>query len=353
MKKRAAAIGIMAIIIAVPDQVAFADKYPNGKVNVFNWGEYIDEELIDEFEEEYGIEVIYDTFDTNEAMYPKVEADPSMYDVICPSDYMIEKMIKNDVIQEIDWDLITNKENIGKEYLEGCEGFDPGNKYCVPYTVGTVGILYNKELVDDDAVIDSWDVLWDETYKNNIIMQDSIRDAFMISLKRLGYSCNTTDEDELEEAMVQLRLQSKLNKAYAIDEVRDKMINGAAAIGVIYSGEYLYCLEENENLVFVVPKEGTNIWYDGWVITKGSKNVENAHKWIDFLCTQDAAYRNFEYIWYGTPNVAAQELIDDDILAIEGVFPSGDVIENGEVYHYLGEDSDDMYYELWKKVKLG
>ena len=210
-------------------------------------------------------------------------------------------MIQNDVLQEIDWDQITNKENIGEVYLKSCEGFDPGNKYCVPYTFGTVGILYNKELVDEDAVIDSWDVLWDETYKNDIIMQDSVRDAFMISLKRLGYSCNTTDEDELNEAMEELKIQSKLNKAYTIDEVRDKMINGAAAIGVIYSGEYLYCQEENEDLEYVIPKEGTNIWYDGWVITKGSENVENAHKWIDFLCSQEAAYDNFEYIYYGTP----------------------------------------------------
>ena len=156
-----------------------ADKYPNGQVKVFNWGEYIDEDLIDEFEDEYGIEVIYDTFDTNEAMYPRVEADPSLYDVICPSDYMIEKMIQNDVLQEIDWDQITNKENIGEVYLKSCEGFDPGNKYCVPYTFGTVGILYNKELVDEDAVIDSWDVLWDETYKNDIIMQEMcIRDRY-------------------------------------------------------------------------------------------------------------------------------------------------------------------------------
>lgn len=182
-------------------------------------------------------------------------------------------------------------------------------------------------------------------------MQDSVRDAFMISLKRLGYSCNTTDEDELNEAMEELKIQSKLNKAYTIDEVRDKMINGAAAIGVIYSGEYLYCQEENEDLEYVIPKEGTNIWYDGWVITKGSENVENAHKWIDFLCSQEAAYDNFEYIYYGTPNIAAQELIDEDIINNPGVFPDEETIEKCEVYNYLGKEAEDMYYELWKKVK--
>ena len=260
MRKRAWAAASVVVMLstAFSTQAVFADKYPNGKVKVFNWGEYIDEDLIGEFEDEYGIEVIYDTFDTNESMYPRVEADPSLYDVICPSEYMVEKMIENDVVQEIDWDQISNKDNIGSTYFKSCESFDPGNKYFVPYTFGTVGILYNKSMVPEDAVIDSWDVLWDETYKNNIIMQDSVRDAFMISLKRLGYSCNTTDKDELNEAMEQLMIQYKLNKAYAIDEVRDKMINGAAAIGVIYSGEYLYCQEENEDLEYVVPKEGTN-----------------------------------------------------------------------------------------------
>ena len=353
MKKRGIAAviaGITAASLFTP-VTALADKYPNGEVKVYNWGEYIDEDLIDEFEEEYGIDVIYDTFDTNEAMYPKIEADPSMYDVVCPSDYMIEKMIQNGLVQEIDWDQISNAENIGEQYLKSCEGFDPGNKYAVPYTFGTVGILYNAELVDEDAVIDSWDVLWDETYKNQIIMQDSVRDAFMVSLARLGYSINSTDEDELTEAMEELKIQSKLNKAYAIDEVRDKMINGAAAIGVIYSGEYLYCKEENEDLVYVLPKEGSNIWYDAWVITSGSENVENAHKWIDFLCTADAAYRNFEYIYYGTPNIAAQELIDEDIVNDPATFPDEETIEKCEVYRYLGEDIEDFTYELWKQVK--
>ena len=322
----------------------------NGQVIVYNWGEYIDPDTITMFEEETGIKVVYDEFETNEIMYPKVETGASEYDVICPSDYMISKMIESDLLSELNFDNMPNaKANIGEQYWEQSKGFDPENKYSVPYCWGTVGILYNKTMVEEP--VDSWSILWNPKYKDNILMQDSVRDAFMISLKRLGYSCNTTDEDELNEAMEELKIQSKLNKAYTIDEVRDKMINGAAAIGVIYSGEYLYCQEENEDLEYVIPKEGTNIWYDGWVITKGSENVENAHKWIDFLCSQEAAYDNFEYIYYGTPNIAAQELIDEDIINNPGVFPDEETIEKCEVYNYLGEEAEDMYYELWKKVK--
>ncbi len=339
------------VIVCVSGWMMSQNPFPNGEVRVFNWGEYIDEELITEFEERYGIEVVYDTYDTNEAMYPKVMADPSMYDVVCPSEYMIEKMMENNLLQEINWDLIPHAENIGEMYMESCTSFDPDNKYCVPYTFGTVGILYNTTMIEEGDVIDSWDVLWDESYANNMIMQDSVRDAFMISLKRLGYSLNSTDVEELEAAKKELQIQSKLNKAYAVDEVRDKMINGAAALGVIYSGEYLYCKDENPDLAYVVPKEGSNIWYDAWVITSKARNVENAHKWLDFLCEADVALKNFEYIYYGTPNVAAQEMIDEEILNDKGAFPDAELIDRCEVYLYLGAEAEDLYYELWKEVK--
>ena len=354
MKRRvwAAASAAMMATTAFGAQAVLADKYPNGQVKVFNWGEYIDEDLIDEFEDEYGIEVIYDTFDTNEAMYPRVEADPSLYDVICPSDYMIEKMIQNDVLQEIDWDQITNKENIGEVYLKSCEGFDPGNKYCVPYTFGTVGILYNKELVDEDAVIDSWDVLWDETYKNDIIMQDSVRDAFGATLKYLGYSLNSTDLDELNEAKNLLIEQKPLVQAYVIDQVRDKMIGNEAALGVIYSGEAIYTQKENPNLEYVIPKEGSNIWIDSWVIPKNAEHKENAEKFINFLCRPDIALKNFEYITYSTPNEAARELIEDEsIRNSEIAFPDLSRYDNLETFQYLGTEADQVYGDLWNKVK--
>lgn len=326
-----------------------AASYPNGVVKVFNWGEYIDESVIQQFEDEYGIQVIYDTFTTNEEMYPKIAANPSLYDVICPSDYMIEKMIQNDLLKEIDWEQVPNMKNMNDLCMERVEDFDPGNRYTVPYTWGTVGILYNKKMVT--TPIDSWDVLWDETYANNIIMQDSVRDAFMVALKKLGYSCNSTDAQELNEAMELLKQQKPLVKAYAIDEVRDKMINDSAALGVIYSGEYLYCHEENEDLVYVVPEEGSNLWFDGWVITKEAQNLENAYKWLDFLCRAEIAYANFEYITYATPNEAAKAMIDPEYLNDPGVFATEERMEKCEIYKYLGTEMEDMYYELWKQVK--
>lgn len=326
-----------------------AASYPNGIVKVFNWGEYIDESLIQQFEREYGIQVIYDTFTTNEEMYPKIAANPSLYDVICPSDYMIEKMIQNGLLQKIDWTKVPNIKNMDQLCMERVQDFDPGNQYTVPYTWGTVGILYNKKMVT--TPIDSWSVLWDETYANNMIMQDSVRDAFMVALKLLGYSCNSTDENELQEAMQLLKEQKPLVKAYAIDEVRDKMINDSAALGVIYSGEYLYCHEENEDLAYVVPKEGSNLWFDGWVITSEAQNVENAHKWLDFLCRAESAYANFEYITYATPNEAAKEMIDPEYLNDPGVFATEERMDKCEIYKYLGMEMEDMYYELWKQVK--
>lgn len=321
----------------------------NGQVIVYNWGEYIDPEIIDLFEEETGIDVIYEEFETNEIMYPKIQSGAIAYDVVCPSDYMIQRMIENDLLAEINYDHIPNLKYIGDNYMKMSRQFDPENKYSVPYLWGTVGILYNKKMVDEP--VDSWGILWDKKYEDSILMQDSVRDAFAVALKYLGYSLNSTDLDELEAAKNLLIEQKPLVQAYVIDQVRDKMIGGEAALGVIYSGEALYCQQENPDLDYVIPKEGTNIWYDGWVITKGSENVENAHKWIDFLCSQEAAYDNFEYIYYGTPNIAAQELIDEDIVNNPGVFPDKETIEKCEVYNYLGKEAEDMYYELWKKVK--
>ena len=218
----------------------------NGEVVVYNWGEYIDPDTLDQFEEETGIHVVYDEFETNEIMYPKVESGTSNYDVVCPSDYMIQKMIENDLLAEINFDNIPNVKNIGKQYFEQSKGFDPENKYSIPYCFGTVGILYNKTMVDEP--IDSWDVLWDEKYADNILMQDSVRDAFMVALKRLGYSMNTTDEAQVKEATQTLIDQKPLVQAYVIDQVRDKMIGNEAAIGVIYSGEAIYTQRENPDL---------------------------------------------------------------------------------------------------------
>ncbi len=328
-----------------------ANKYPNGKVYVYNWGEYIDPETLDMFEKETGIQVIYDEFDTNETMYPKVEAGASNYDVVCPSDYMIQKMIDNDLLQELNWDNIPNaKANIGAQYYEQSEAFDPGNRYAVPYCWGTVGILYNKTMVDEPVT--SWSILWDEKYADSILMQDSVRDLFMVGLKSLGYSMNSTDEKELNEAKDLLIQQKPLVQAYVIDQVRDKMIGNEAALGVIYSGEAIFTQRENPDLEYVIPKEGTNVWIDSWVIPKNAENVENAEKFIDFMCRGDIALLNFDYITYSTPNTAAQALIeDDDIRNSKIAFPDLSQYDGLETFSYLGDDADTLYNDLWKEIK--
>lgn len=322
-------------------------------LRVYNWGEYIDEDVIAAFEKETGIDVIYDTFSTNEEMYPKIESDSSLYDVICPSEYMVEKMMRNGLLQPVDKSRLENYGNLNKQLLGILDKYiDPGNQYMVPYCWGTIGILYNTTLVDEE--ITSWNILWDEKYSGSILMQDSVRDAFMIAQEIKGYSVNTTDRAELEECAEMLKAQYPLVKAYVIDEVRDKMIAGDTALGVIYSGEYLYCTDEEEgntDLAFVVPEEGTNVWYDGWVITKNAKNVDAAHKWIDYMLRADVAAKNFDFITYPTPNDAAKAYIDEEILNDPAVFPKDEDIARYEMYQYLGEEAEDLYYELWKTVK--
>nr|WP_296085763.1 extracellular solute-binding protein [uncultured Blautia sp.] len=317
---------------------------------VYNWGEYIDPDVLTMFEEETGIHVVYEEFETNEILYPKISSGAIAYDVVCPSDYMIQRMIENDLLSEINFDNIPNLKNIGKQYLEQSRQFDPENKYSVPYCWGTVGILYNKTMVDEP--VDSWSILWNPKYKDNILMQDSVRDAFGATLKYLGYSLNSTDLDELNEAKNLLIEQKPLVQAYVIDQVRDKMIGNEAALGVIYSGEAIYTQKENPNLEYVIPKEGSNIWIDSWVIPKNAENKENAEKFINFLCRPDIALKNFEYITYSTPNEAARELIEDEsIRNSEIAFPDLSRYDNLETFQYLGTEADQIYGDLWNKVK--
>ena len=320
------------------------------KVVVYNWGEYLDPEILTMFEEETGIDVVYEEFETNEILYPKISSGAIAYDVICPSDYMIQRMIKNDLLAEINFDNIPNIKNIGKEYMDQSRQFDPENKYSVPYCWGTVGILYNKTMVDEPVT--SWSILWDEKYKDNILMQDSVRDAFGVTLKYLGYSLNSTDLDELTKARDLLIKQKPLVQAYVIDQVRDKMIGNEAAIGVIYSGEAIYTQKENPDLEYVVPEEGSNIWIDSWVIPKNAENKENGEKFINFLCRPDIALKNFEYITYSTPNTEARKMIEDEsIRNSEIAFPDLSKYDNLETFQYLGTEADQTYGELWNQVK--
>ena len=330
-----------------------------GELYVYNWGEYIDEDVISQFEEETGITVVYDLFETNEEMYPVIEAGAVNYDVVCPSDYMIQKMRENDLLAELNFDNIPNIAQIDPAYMEMSQAFDPENKYSVPYCWGTVGILYNTRLLDELGVPapTKWADLWDERLSGEILMQDSVRDAFMVALKKDGYSMNSESKDELEQAKQELIEQKPLVQAYVIDQVRDKMIGGEAAVGVIYSGEMLYIQDEvaslglDYDLEYVIPEEGTNLWLDSWVIPKNAKNKENAEKWIDFMCRPEIAKANFEYITYPTPNKGAFELLDEDMQNNKAVFPDIDSLKDSEVYQYLGDDTDAIYNELWKEVK--
>lgn len=350
MKKYIAMLLCAALLAALGTGCGSQNDTPNGEVYVFNWGEYIDRETLDLFEKETGIKVIYDEFETNEEMYPKVQAGAVQFDVICPSDYMIQKMVDNDMLAELDWDNLPNaKANIGQSYYEQSQAFDPGNKYAVPYCWGTVGILYNKTMVEDPVT--SWSILWDEKYADNILMQSSVRDLFMVSLKLNGFSANSVDEAQLQIAKQSLIDQKPLVQAYVIDQVRDKMIGGEAALGVIYSGEAIYTQRENPDLEYVIPEEGTNIWIDSWVIPKNAPNKENAEKFIDFMCRGDIALMNFEYITYSTPNTAAQALIeDDDIRNSRIAFPDLDQYKGLETFSYLGEEADELYNNLYKEI---
>ena len=340
------------------EQEGQTDAQGDNVVMVYNAGEYIDPEVPKLFEEETGIKVIYDTFETNEEMYPVIQAGGVVYDAVCPSDYMIEKMMQNHLLQEVDFNNVPNIKEIGKDYMKMCEQFDPGNKYVVPYTTGTVGILYNKKMLDDLGVPypTKWADLWNPKLKGEILMQDSVRDAFMVALKKEGHSMNTVSDAELDEALQDLIKQKPLVQAYVVDQVRDKMIGEEAAVGVIYSGEILYVQGELEGtdveIDYAIPEEGTNVWFDGWVIPWNAKHKENAEKWMNFLCRPDIAAKNFEYITYPTPNVGALALLDKSYTENKAVFPDmKEVLKKGEVYTYLGEENEAKYNNRWKILK--
>jgi spermidine/putrescine transport system substrate-binding protein len=336
---------------------AAAKSSADNTLYVYNWGEYIGEDVVAKFEKETGIKVVYDTFETNEEMYPIIEAGAVKYDVVCPSDYIIEKMIKNNLLQPIDFNNVPNIKNIDRKYLDKSKAFDPENKYSVPYCWGTVGIIYNTSMVDPADAPTSWNDLWNEKYKGNILMQDSVRDAFMVGEKLLGYNVNTTDKTELEKVRDLLIKQKPLVQAYVVDQVRDKMIGGEAAMAVIYSGEMLYIQNEVKDsgadyeLKYVIPKEGSNVWFDNWVIPKNAQHKANAEKWIDFMCRADIAKDNFDYITYPTPNKAAFDLLDKDLQENKAVFPDDDMLAKCDVYKYLGDEGDELYDSLWKQLK--
>ncbi|MFV0441084.1 MAG: PotD/PotF family extracellular solute-binding protein [Lachnospirales bacterium] len=310
---------------------------------IYNWGDYIEEDLIDKFEDETGISVVYETFASNEAMYQKINAGGSSYDLLIPSDYMIEKMINEDLLQKLDYSLIPNYEYIMPE-LKNME-FDENSEYTVPYMWGTVGIAYNKALVETPT---SWSVMFDEANSGNIFMYDSSRDMIMVALKYLGYSLNTTDENELNEAKELLLNQKPLVQAYLDDSVKDKMIGEEGTYAVVYSGDAVYMNGENENIGYVVPEEGSNVWVDSIVIPKDAENVENAHKFINFIIGTENAKVNSEYIGYTTTNYETLEIIDDSLKNAEGYNVDIDM-DKMEIYRDLGEDIA-LYDRIYTEV---
>ncbi len=319
------------------------------ELTVFNWFDYIDPAVIELFEGETGIAVKYVNFTTNEEMYTKLEAGAGTYDVIFPSDYMIERMIKHDMLEELDLAAMPNFANV-LERLKN-PSYDPESKHSVPYMWGTLGYLYNSEMVDEELT--SWGALFDEKYAGNVIMMNSMRDTVGAALKHLGYSLNTRDEAELTAAK-DLLIQQKQNKiecGYLLDETKDKMVGGEAAIGVVYSGDAQYAIEKNENLVYVIPEEGSNIWVDGMCIPKGSKNVEAAQQFIDFMCRDDVAAMNFEYIYYCSPIQSVVDGLGEEDAALNTINPSDEETARCEFFNDV-EDCMDLYENVWMEIRL-
>lgn len=343
--KKVVSILLSLVMVFSLAQVSFAAE----TVNVFNWEDYISHEVIELFEKETGISVNYMNFTTNEDMMVLVEASPSSFDVIFPSDYCIERLITNDMLEKINFDNVPNFVQTMPNLLK--PDYDPTNEYSVPYMWGTVGILYNTTMVDE--TVDSFQILWDTKYQNSVFMYDSYRDSMGVALKALGYSMNTRVPAELEAAKDKL-LEQKLSgvvKAYQVDEIKDKMVAGEAALSIIWSGDAQYAIDLNDDLAYIVPKEGSNIWVDGMVIPKGAKNKENAEKFIDFLCRPDIAQLNCEEIWYSSPNMGAIELMGEEYTENLTMNPTDDIIERCEFFHDLGPVYTEIYNTLWQEIK--
>ena len=318
-------------------------------LTVFNYSEYLDPNMIDQFERETGIEIKYEEATTPEEMYTKYISGGIEYDLLCSSDYMIQRLIDEGEAQEVDFDSMEYASNIGDRFWEMAESFDPGNKYSLPYFWGTIGILYDTTKVSEP--VDSWDVLFNGDYAGEVIMQDSMRDSFMITLKYLGYSLNTTDEDEIREAADTLLAQKPDVEAYLVDEARDEVVAGNATMAVVYSGEAYLGHEYNPDLAYVVPKEGTNVWIDSWIVTKHCTNTEAAQKFLDFLCREDVATANFEYIYYSTPNEAVVEAMDEELREDPAIVPEDSAVDNCEVCTVNNSELTSLYNDLWKEIK--
>lgn len=320
-------------------------------IKVYNWGEFIAEDVLDMFYDETGIYVEYDTFNENEAMYTKVKnSGEDSYDVIVPSDYMVKKMADEGMLHELNYENLPNFKNVDKTFTSS-RTYDPEGKYSVPYLWGTVGILYNKDIVGN-IEIDSMEDLFDyEHFSGKICMLDSIRDTIGMTLKMFGYSMNDTDPAHINQAKEKLLEQKEHVLAYGTDDLPDKVISGSAALAMVYSGDGIYAAEENENVGFVVPKEGTNIAVDCFAILKTSKNTEAAEKFINFMLRPDIAKMNSEETGYSTTNAEAKKIIDPEMVADKSRYPDESYL-NDKCEEFITLNNDD-FNKAWDEIKAG
>lgn len=319
------------------------------EITVYNWGEYIDPSVLDTFEEETGIHVNYATFDTNESLYSTLSTGGYDIDVIIVSDYMVSRLIAENKLASLNFSNIPNFELIGEDYRN--LNYDPENQYSVPYMWGTVGLIYNSTVIDEELI--SWGAMFNEQYKDQIVMIDNSRDAMAIALQYLGYHINTTDESELQEAYKLLENQKDIVQSYAMDQIFDKLESGEAAIGAYYAGDYLTMLENNPNLKFVIPEEGSNWFVDAMCIPVESTKQELAETFIDFLCRPEISTLNMEEIGYSSPVTEAVEdyIVDLDALSKTVMFPSSEVLSRCEIFTNLPENILKLYDSLWTKLK--
>ncbi len=359
MKKIIFSILALCLLVLSASAVQVDDKdyyevFKDQKItlNVYNWGEYISNgeedsvDVIKEFENLTGINVNYTNYATNEDLFAKLSSGSTQYDIIIPSDYMIAKMIENDMLETLNYENIPNIKYIAPEYHK--TSFDPEGKYCVPYTWGTVGIVYNKKFVTKP--VDSWEILWDEDFKGKILMFDNSRDAFGIAEKLLGYSMNTTNPEELEKVKDKLLEQKPLVQNYVMDQIFDKMELEEAYVAPYYAGDCITMMENNENLAFCHPKEGTNIFIDSICIPKGSKNKKAAEAFINFLCETDIALANCEYICYSTPHTEALKLLDEEVANNTISYPSEEILANCESYVSLPSETNKIMDSYWTTI---
>ena len=343
------ALVLFAGFLPAPEAKAAADS-----INVYNWGQYISDgsdgyiDVNAAFEEATGIKVNYMTFDSNESMYTKLKTGGSAYDVIIPSDYMIARLIDENMLLPLDFSNIPNYEFIDDAYKNA--EHDPDNRYSVPYTWGTVGVIYNSAYVDEEDV-GSWDLLWNTKYAGKILMFDNPRDSFAIAEKMLDYSVNTRDPDELRAAAYKLIEQKPLVQAYVMDQIFDKMERGEAWIAPYYAGDYLLMAEENEDLEFYFPEEGFNFFIDAMCIPVTCANKAGAEAYINFLCSPEICGENLDYLGYSATETKAKEYMDPEMSASEIAYPSAEVLSHGEVFQYLDADTTHLMDALWLEVK--